>query len=347
MLTWPSLSRLGWDDAFAASFASTAPPQTLPARVAVVSSRTLTVVTAAEQRDVVLSGRLRESPPEGGVTTGDWVAVDDAAAHHVLPRRSVLLRRAAGNAAVAQAVAANLDTVFIAVPLGAEVGVRRLERSLAVAWSSGAQPVVLLTKADLSADAAADLAAAHAVAGAAEVIAVSADGTGLERVRARLPVASTGALIGPSGAGKSTLINCLRGDAGLATAAVREDGRGRHTTTRRELVELPGGALLIDTPGMREMGVWDAQEGIDAVFADLSALAARCRFNDCAHGREPGCAVEDASRRDPGIRDRLAALRKLEREQRFQDRQVDERLRAESRRELRRFARAVRKQPHR
>jgi ribosome biogenesis GTPase / thiamine phosphate phosphatase len=221
-----------------------------------------------------------------------------------------------------------------------------LERSLAIAWSSGARPVVLLTKSDLSVDLGRDLESAATVAGGSEVIAVCAAGPGLAEVRSCLPAAHTGAIVGPSGAGKSTLINALCGASRLATAAVRDDGRGRHTTSNRELVELPGGGLLIDTPGMREMGVWDAQVGIDAVFADVGELASRCRFSDCSHDREPGCAVRDAATGDPAILDRLASLRKLEREQRFQDLQVDARLRAEARREHRRWARAVRSQPH-
>jgi ribosome biogenesis GTPase / thiamine phosphate phosphatase len=166
------LSRLGWDEPFATAFDAMAPPSTVPARVVSVASRSVTVLAEDGQRDAVYSGRLRAAPPPGGVTTGDWVAMDSATVHAVVPRRSVLLRRAAGNAAVAQAVAANVDVVFIAVPLGLGVTARRLERSLAIAWSSGARPVVLLTKSDLSVDLACDLESASAVAGGSEVIAV-------------------------------------------------------------------------------------------------------------------------------------------------------------------------------
>ncbi len=340
----PALSRLGWDDSFAAAFAALAAPSSAPARVAMVSSQRLSVVGGWGPREVALASGVRSAPPEGGVTTGDWVAVDDLMAVAVLPRRSVLLRRSAGVAATAQAVAANVDTVFIAVPLGLPVGVRRLERSLAIAWSSGARPVVLLTKSDLSDDLSRDLDAARAAAGGVDVIAVSVDGSGLDAVRACQSAGQTGAIVGPSGAGKSTLVNELRGDQRLATAAIRADGRGRHTTTHRELIELPGGALLIDTPGMREMGVWDAQEGIDTVFSDVVELALRCRFSDCAHQGEPGCAVRDAAAAEPSILERLAAMRKLEREQRHLDEQVDGRLRADSRRQRKRMARAIRNQ---
>ncbi len=338
-----TLSRLGWDGTLATALA--AAPSSVPARVATVSSQTLSVIGESGQQDVAVSGGVRLAPPDGGITTGDWVAVDDSVVVAVLPRRSVLMRRSAGGPATAQAVAANVDTVFIALPLGLPVGVRRLERSLAIAWSSGARPVVLLTKADLSDDIDRDLAAARAAAAGALVIAVSAHGAGLDAVRACQLPAQTGAIVGPSGAGKSTLINALRGDDRLATASVRADGRGRHTTTHRELIELPGGALLIDTPGMREMGVWDAQTGIDAVFSDLAELALACRFGDCSHEGEPGCAVRVAAATDSSILDRLASMRKLEREQRHIDEQVDGRLRAEARRGRRRQARESRSQP--
>ena len=342
-----ALGRLGWNDSLAASFAAQAPSSSTPARVAVVSSSRLAVLSEHGHIDVPVSGALRAAPPEGGITAGAWVAVDGGSAVLALPRQSVLLRRTAGGLSTAQAVAANLDTVFIAVPLGLAVGVRRLERSLAMAWSSGARPVVLLTKADLSDGLDRDIELAGAAAAGVPVIAVSALGRGLDDLRASLPAAATGAIIGPSGAGKSTLINALRGDDQLATAAVRADGRGRHTTTHRELIELPGGALLIDTPGMRELGIWDAHAGIDAVFSDVTELAGHCRFRDCAHEREPGCAVRAAARADPAILDRVASMRKLEREQRRLDQQVDARQRAESRLERRRMGRALRRQPHR
>jgi ribosome small subunit-dependent GTPase A len=343
----PALARLGWDDAYAAAFAAVVPPHAHPARVAVVAGQTLTVLTDTGPREATLAGRLRTATPDGGVTTGDWVVLDDGIVVDVVPRRSVLLRRSAGAVTVAQAVAANVDTVFIAVPLGRDVGVRRLERSLAIAWSSGAVPVTLLTKADLSTDLAGDIEAARVVANGVQVIAVSAGGIGIEALGAYLRPAHTGAIVGPSGAGKSTLINVLCGGERLATAAVRADGRGRHTTANRELVQLPSGALLIDTPGMREMGMWDAQSGIDEVFSDLGELAAGCRFSDCAHNGEPGCAVQVAADANPAVLSRLGALRKLEREQHFLDMQMDARLRADARRDHRRRARAIRAQPHR
>jgi ribosome biogenesis GTPase len=336
------LPGLGWDDRYAADFAAVAPAGTRPARVASVAAASISVAGAGGLRSVVLAGLLQSAPPLGGVTTGDWVAVDETSAHAVLSRRSELLRHVAGRTSQAQAVAANVDTVFIAVPLDIGVRARRVERSLAIAWSSGAEPVVLLTKSDLSVDIVADLRSARAVAGGATVLAVSAHGAGIDAMRELLVPAHTGAIIGPSGAGKSTLINALCGAERLATAMVRTDGSGRHTTTHRELVALPGGALLIDTPGMREMGVWDAQTGIDAVFTDILELAGRCRFSDCAHGGEPGCAVQAAAVDEPAIAERLESMRKLEREQRHQELTTDARLRAESRRQLKRLMRSRR-----
>jgi ribosome biogenesis GTPase len=254
------------------------------------------------------------------------------------------MRRAAGVATSGQVVAANIDLVFVTVALGVPPRLRRIERALAMAWSSGAAPVVLLTKSDLSADIEADLRAARSVSGGTEVIAVNASGAGLARLREILLEGLVAVLIGPSGTGKSTLVNRLSGNEALATAEVRADGKGRHTTTHRELIELPGGGLIIDTPGTRELGLWDAGAGIDEVFGDLTEVAAQCRFRNCKHEREPGCAVRAAAADDPTVLARLESKRKLEREQERLDAAKDMRAQAERRRELRRRTRAMRQQ---
>lgn len=261
----------------------------------------------------VARGRLRDDPHAPPVT-GDWAWLDDAGALvAIVPRHGAITRRAAGDATRGQVVAAGIDLALITEPAGAP-NPRRAERFAALAAAGGAEAMLLLTKADLDPDA--DLAATRLAREARilEGIAVSAlVGDGLGALRAVLTPGTTAVLLGPSGAGKSTLANALLGGDRQATGAVRErDGRGRHTTVTRELLRLPGGALLIDTPGVREIGLWDG--GTGDVFDEIADLAASCRFADCAHDGEPGCAVAGVV--DPA---RLQAWRKLEREQAWID----------------------------
>jgi ribosome small subunit-dependent GTPase A len=267
----------------------------------------------------------------------------------VLPRTSAFVRTVAGRTSAAQVVAANLDTVLVVDSLSGEARLRRVERYLAVAWSSGATPVVVLTKADLCEDVAAVVEQVREDALGVEVLAVSSvTGEGVDAVRALLPPGRTGAMVGPSGVGKSSLVNALSGDAIADTGDIREsDGRGRHTTTARELHLLPGGGLLVDTPGMRELALYDDGDGVDTAYADVTELAAGCRFRDCAHRGEPGCAVAaaiDDGRLDPA---RFTAWRKLEAEARRQLLRVDARSRAAERARLRTLHRAMREQPNR
>lgn len=344
-----ALAHLGWDAHLESLFAPHAQRGAVPGRVVRVDRGSVSVATAHGESRVPLAGRLRGDPPEGGVTAGDWVAVDAGMLTAVLPRRTVFLRKVAGDLSMAQAVAANIDVGLVVCPLGFGANLRRIERTLALVWASGARPAVLLTKADLSDDLERDLDGAREVAAGVEVIALSAfdddDHAGLAQLRALLAPGVTAALIGPSGAGKSTLVNLMRDDELLATAPVRDDGRGRHTTTHRELVALPGGALVVDTPGMRELGMWDGAEGIEQGFADVLALAEQCRFSDCAHQQEPGCAVREAMRRDPSLRERVASHRKLEREQQRIDARREGWLRAQRHRDIRSFSRSLRSRP--
>jgi ribosome biogenesis GTPase / thiamine phosphate phosphatase len=277
-------------------------------------------------------GGLRDTPP----VTGDWVELDPGGAiAAVLERRGTLVRRAAGEATAAQVLAANVDLALVVESLP-DPNERRAERLVALALAGGMPAALVLTKSDLAQDGQAVAAHMARHLGLADGVAVSAqDGAGLGILRTLLVPGETAALIGRSGAGKSTLVNALLGEERQATRPVRAgDGRGRHTTVTRELIELPGGALVLDTPGLRAIGLWD---GAGAAFADIDELAEDCRFADCRHDTEPGCAVRASVEAE-----RLAAWRKLEREQaRLDDRKAAARARKESARTLARQARAA------
>ena len=291
----------GWSDALQQQFQTYAARGLVPARV-IVQQRGLYVLAAPTgEVNALLSGRFAHAAEAGAYpVAGDWVAAAvrtaeaSATIHHLLPRRSAFVRKAIGGGA--QVVAANVDVAFLVASLNADLNPRRIERYLATAWESGASPVVVLTKADLCDDPEAHKASVEAVALGVPVHVVSAvTGQGLADLSASFAPGQTAALLGSSGVGKSSLVNALAGATLMATQAIREqDARGRHTTTHRELVLLPGGRLLLDTPGMRELGLWDAQAGVATTFADIEALFMECRFRDCAHGAEPGCAVRAA-----------------------------------------------------
>lgn len=288
-----ALARLGWDDDLAAAAAAEREaPNAQPGRVARVDRGWATVLTAAETERAQLAGHV--------VTTGDWVLVDRGKIAALLPRRSAFVRGDAGEGRTRkpQVVAANVDLVFVVQSLNNGPNVRRMERELVLAFESGATPVIVLSKADLVSPGEADVAVVTARGAAAdvEVVVTSAvTGAGLERLRELATPDRTVALIGASGVGKSRLVNGLVGDNVQAVGAVRKgDQRGRHTTTARELVELPSGGWLVDTPGLRSVALWDADVGLSRVFSDIEELAAKCKFGNCSHGSEPGCAVRAA-----------------------------------------------------
>ncbi len=343
-----TLEQLGWDDTFAGQLTELGDGTLVPGRVSRDDGGAVTVLTAAGPVRATVAGRLRYAGENAAV--GDWVALRSTQIHSILPRRSTFSRLAVGGETVAQVVASNVDTVFVVAPLAGEVRLRWLERYLTVAWQSGASPVVVLTKADLHPSPEQAVADAEAVAYGVPVHAVSnTTGDGLAALAPYLVPGATVAMVGASGVGKSSLANELSGgSAGLATAAVREgDGRGRHTTTYRQLVVLPGGALLIDTPGMRELALADAETGVDSAFGDIEELAAGCRFHDCDHQTEPGCAVQGAIAAGDLPADRLASWRKLQREQHRLAIRQDKRARAEEHAKIKSEFKARRNMPYR
>ena len=328
-----SLAVLGWNPAWAAAWAGLGATDLVPGRVVLEHGRFLRVNDGTGERLAVAAGRMRHQADSGAAlpTVGDWVALDLdgrgvsparrqeeqlASIHHVLPRRSRFSRRRAGPRAVEQVVAANVDTVFLLMGLDQDFNPRRLERYLAVAHASGARPIVVMNKADLAADLPAQQAAVAALcarAGGVPVLATNLrDPNGHAPVLAHLGPGETVALLGSSGVGKSTLLNRLAGSDLQRTADVRaHDGRGRHTTTYAQLFPLPNGALAIDTPGLRELQLWQADEGLDSTFADVQAVAEHCRFRDCRHQEQPGCAVRAALTAGEIDAERFASFRKL------------------------------------
>jgi ribosome biogenesis GTPase len=317
------LTSYGWTDDLQQAFTPYADQGLAPARVTAQHRSSYRLIT--ETGEVTAHAAAAGEWP----VTGDWVAIergpDSALIRHVLPRRTAFVRRAAGTARDGQVVAANIDVAFLVASMNADFNPRRLERYLAVAYESGAEPVIVLTKADVADDPAAFVAEAQAIAFGVPVLAVSAvTGDGMETLAAHVQRGRTTVLLGSSGAGKSTLLNALAGEERMATAAIREnDARGRHTTTHRELILLPSGGLILDTPGMRELGLWEAQAGVAAAFADIEALAAQCRFGDCQHRTEPGCAVLAALADGTLDDDRWRSYEKLQAELAFERRKVD------------------------
>jgi ribosome biogenesis GTPase len=357
------LSRLGWDATWADAFVPFAGTGRRPARVIAVHKETAVVRDATGvDRSATVSGRFRFEAlaPSDYPAVGDWVVLDvedpgrnptdPAIVTAVLPRRSAFRRsaadasrRTAGLLADEQVIASNIDVAFLVAGLDGDFNLRRLERYLAVAWSSGVTPVVVLNKVDVADDLEGRLVAVTAIAPGVPVITLSAlTGDHLGDLAPYLGAGRTAVVLGSSGVGKSTLVNALLGEERQATSAVRgDDSRGRHTTTHRELFELPTGALLIDTPGIRSLEVAGADVGVDAAFDDITELAAACRFSDCRHEGEPGCAVRLALADGTLTEDRLASHRKLERELSYAERRGDPRAQAEERRRWRLISKGV------
>jgi ribosome biogenesis GTPase / thiamine phosphate phosphatase len=344
------LEQLGWDGAFAEQFAPWAAGGHRPGRVVSAHRGGDLVATGAGELLAKATGRLRHlaGPGVAGLpAVGDWVALRDGRIHAVLPRRAAVTRRTPGTGAGEQVLAANVDLVVVVVAPGRDANPRRVERLLALAWESGAQPVVVLGRADLcpdwGTDVATELAGLAAVAPGVQVLALSCyTGEGVDEIAAMLAPGLTAVLLGSSGVGKSTLVNRLAGRDLLATGEIRDDGKGRHTTTTRQLVVLADGGMVIDTPGLRELGLWTGGAGTAAAFDDIGELAAGCRFDDCRHRTEPGCAVLQALEDGRLPADRFAAWEKLQRELAWAERRADPLAAADRRRHIRALSRSIR-----
>ena len=311
-------------------------PGLVPGRVAAVHRGAFDVWTEAGSVRSRLPGRLVHQGLDVGA--GDWVGLSDGLVRAVLPRRSAILRNAAGLSTTAQTLAANIDVAFAVSSLGPDLEPRRIERYLVTLWESGAIPEIVLTKADRLDDSSSLVAEVEAVALGVPVHVVSAvTGQGCDGLRARIEPGATAVLLGSSGVGKSTLVNRWLGEETMATNETREDDdEGRHTTTHRQLLVLPGGGLVIDTPGLRELQLWDVDSAaLDATFADVEELAASCRFADCTHAHEPDCAVLGAVESGELPSERLHSWRKLQRELRAIALRHDVRLRKEEGRKWR------------
>ncbi len=315
-----SLDIYGWNDFFSRAFAEIREPGLEPARVVLAAGGSYRLARRTGESVVTLSGRFRHRAVSGEdyPTVGDWVAIDPTGLRieSLLPRRTKLSRKVAGKKTQEQVVAANVETVFAVMGLDSDFNPRRLERFLATVWESGAVPVVLLTKLDLCPDSQSKESEIEDVAAGVELFASSAlDGRGIDELRSRLRPGETSVLVGSSGVGKSTIINHLLGKDAQKTREVRaSDSRGRHATSHRELFVLPGGSLLIDNPGVREIQLFGGDESLERTFRDVAALAAACRFGDCTHRSEPGCAVLAAVAEGSLSEERLESFRALQRE---------------------------------
>ncbi len=315
------LARLGWDQAFAAAFDAVAEPGLVPARVGVEHNHLYRVLTAGGELLAEAAGSLRHAAAGADAlpAVGDWVAARAGAARRatiraVLPRRSCFARKAAGDPTRRQVVAANVDTVFLVAGLDDDFNPRRIQRYLAAAAESGAAPVVVLNKTDVCDTLDEAVAAIRALAPRVPLHATSCrEVRGIDGLAAYLTGGQTVALLGSSGVGKSTIVNCLLGSERQRTRSVRgRDSRGRHTTVHRELLVRPDGGVIIDTPGMRELRLWDTDRALEEVFDDIEALARDCRFRDCRHRSEPGCAVRGAVAEGRLAAGRLAHCQRLE-----------------------------------
>jgi ribosome biogenesis GTPase / thiamine phosphate phosphatase len=348
-----SIHQWGWNGYFEAVWSDGERENTVPARVVVQARKIWRVAGDFGECPAEAAGKLRLAGEKGSEwpAVGDWIAVElrdrgrAAVIHEVLPRRSQFVRKMAGKKIAEQVIAANVDTALLVSALDGDFNPRRVERYLAQCWESGAKPVIVLNKADACKKAQERALEMETIARGVPICVVSAKtGRGFEELQKYLAPAQTHVLLGSSGVGKSTILNRLMGRAIQEVREVREsDSRGRHTTTARELFALPGGSLLIDTPGLRELQLWDADEGTSQTFSDMASLAARCRFGNCRHEGEPGCAVQAAIEAGELNFGRLENWKKLQREQEFLRRKIDPEARQNEKRRVKQLMRGVRR----
>jgi len=345
------LKRLGWSPLFSEEFeARYADRGYIAGRVALEHKNSFVIHTEQGEIRAEIAGRLRHHAAARAdlPAVGDWVAIELRDGHAiiqgVLRRTGWFSRKAPGDAATEQIVAANIDTVFIVVGLDGNFNLRRIERTLILAWESGARPVIVLNKADLCDDIGQRIAEVEEVAIGVPVIPISAaEGKGSEELGTYLPAGTTAVLLGSSGVGKSTITNLLAGEERQRISAVSGSvGKGRHTTTHRELILLPSGGVIIDTPGMRELGLWGEEDSLRETFEDIEALGERCRFSDCGHGSEPGCMIRRAL--DDGTLDagRYRNYQKLQRELGYLERRDDVQAALQTKQEWKRRTKAYR-----
>ena len=330
-----NLESIGWNEFFSSSFESYRQAGYSPGRVAIAHKQIYTLYTEQGELAAEVTGKFRYQVDgtQDFPAVGDWVVIRGreaearATIHDVLPRRSKFSRKTVGAKTEEQVIATNIDTVFLVSGLDGDFNPRRIERYLVLAWESGANPVVILNKADLCDQVEQRVLAVEAIAFGVPIVVLSAvNRRGLEELEAYLQPGQTVALLGSSGVGKSTITNQLIGTDLQAVQTVRQgDDRGRHTTTHRELIRTPSGGLLMDTPGMRELQIWASDEGLQETFADVETLAAECRFRDCQHEDEPGCAVQQAIAAGSLAYERFISYQKLQKELSYLSRKQDQR----------------------
>jgi ribosome biogenesis GTPase / thiamine phosphate phosphatase len=351
------LHSMGWTPFFEQAFEPFQTEGFSAGRVALEHKNMYRIYTGEADLLAEVSGKLRHlaSAREDYPAVGDWVVLSErpdeqrATIHAILPRKSKFSRKVAGQATEEQIIAANVDTVFLVMAMNQDFNVRRMERYLVLAWESGAKPIIVLSKADLCENPAELLAQVEAVAMGVPIYMISStENRGIDQLAAYVCDGQTAALLGSSGVGKSTLINRMYGVDILETGAVRtDDDKGKHTTTHRELVHLPGGGLLIDTPGMRELQLWEASEGLSSSFQDIEDFAAACFYQDCKHQKEPNCAVKQAL--DDGSLDaeRYNSFVKLQKELAYLARKEDKSLQAAEKEKWKKLHQANKKRVNR